>query len=94
VVLRLYEASGGHAKAHVKIASHIKVVKATITNLLEEDIETLEILRSAHDEEKETKLGLRFRGFQVITVKLILENEKEIAAPRRSHDSWVEVPKQ
>ncbi|KAG8908987.1 Glycoside hydrolase, 38 vacuolar alpha mannosidase [Tulasnella sp. 403] len=89
VVLRLYEAYGGHARATLKIENHVKVAKAAITNLLEEEIEELELVRTEND--GPSSLCLSFRGFQVITVKLWLKTVSENA--RRKHDSWVDVEK-
>jgi len=91
IVLRLYEGCGGHARAQVRIANHIKVSKAIITNLLEEKIEEVELLRSV-DNSDETTIALDFRGFQVVTVQLFLQTDDD-TAPRRSHDSWVDVAK-
>ncbi|KAG9021627.1 Glycoside hydrolase, 38 vacuolar alpha mannosidase, partial [Tulasnella sp. JGI-2019a] len=45
IVLRFYEAYGGHARANVKISNKLQVAKATITNLLEEELESLDLLR-------------------------------------------------
>ena len=35
VILRLYEAYGGHAQARLLISRHLPVLKASITNLLD-----------------------------------------------------------
>ncbi|KAG9009030.1 Glycoside hydrolase, 38 vacuolar alpha mannosidase [Tulasnella sp. 427] len=73
IVLRLYEAYGGHARPKVKISKYIKVSKATITNLLEEEIEEVRLMR-AESAEEGCCIALSMRGFQVVTVKLFLEN--------------------
>ncbi|PSR71657.1 hypothetical protein PHLCEN_2v12510 [Hermanssonia centrifuga] len=67
VVLRLYEAFGGHVKANLRVASHIPVSKACITNLLEDETKQLRLF-SGHEDT--TSLKLDFHGFEVKTVKL------------------------
>lgn len=76
IVLRLYEAYGGHATVRVLISSSVDVEKAIITNLLEDDNE--EGLGFTTTTEGELNGGyshyikLSFRGFEVKTVKLTL----------------------
>lgn len=72
VVLRLYEAYGGHGQAKLKIASHVPVHKAFVTNLLEDELDELNIMRADDTEETAAVLKLDFRGFEVKTVKLII----------------------
>lgn len=69
VVLRLYEAYGGHAQATFKIASHIPIAKAVLTNLLEDEGEELNLLQT---EDASLAVKLKFHGFEVKTVKLTL----------------------
>ena len=71
VILRLYEAFGGHAQAYLKIRHHIRASKAYITNFLEDEADELNIMR-VEGEEFGTVLKLDFRGFEVKTVKLVL----------------------
>lgn len=71
IILRLYEALGGHAFAKLKIAGNLQVLKASLTNLLEDHLETLEITK-ATNKESTTSISLSFHGFQVITVKLVV----------------------
>ncbi|KAF8583534.1 glycoside hydrolase family 38 protein [Ramaria rubella] len=71
VILRLYEAFGGHATAQLRIAGNLNVSKATLTNLLEDDLETLEIIKPT-DKETSSSVELSFRGFQVVTVKIVV----------------------
>ncbi|KAG8887766.1 Glycoside hydrolase, 38 vacuolar alpha mannosidase [Tulasnella sp. 332] len=82
IILRFYEAYGGHARANVMISDKLHVSKATITNLLEEDAESLDLLRS-NISDAGTSFALCFRGFQVITVQkyvdLILKEQSEWA---------------
>lgn len=76
IILRLYEAYGGHATVRVLISSSFDVEKAIITNLLEDDNE--EGLGFTTTVEEEVTGGyshyikLSFRGFEVKTVKLTL----------------------
>ena len=72
IVLRLYEAFGGHAKAQLKIARQIPLAKAYITNLLEDDGDALQIKRTADGEDGDATLALDFHGFEVKTVKLYI----------------------
>ncbi len=68
IVLRLYEAYGGHARATLKIAESIPVAKAYITNLLEDEEEEL-IVR---DVAGGCQVVLNFHAFEVKTVKLVI----------------------
>lgn len=69
VVLRLYEAFGGHARVKLNISSDFHVTNASVTNLLEESLETLSVKT---DNEDLQSVLLDFRGFEVKTVKLTL----------------------
>ncbi|KAG5338322.1 hypothetical protein C0989_007560 [Termitomyces sp. Mn162] len=73
IVLRLYEAFGGHAKVMVRIGGHLSIAKAYLTNLLEDHDDELNISPG----ENSTTSGiirLDFRGFEVKTVKLVLKS--------------------
>ena len=75
VILRLYEAYGGHAHARILISRHLPVLKAFTTNLLEDEDEELYVLRSfsdSSDDSGSSALSLSFRGFEVKTIKLVL----------------------
>ncbi len=73
VVLRLYEAFGGHARIKLNVARHLPVVKAVVTNLLEDEGgEELQGLTSGTDDNLTTSFKLDFHGFEVKTVKLTL----------------------
>jgi alpha-mannosidase len=75
IVLRLYEAFGGHAKAQLRIASHLHISKAYSTNLLEDDGgDELYLTRIEDGEEGRnvTAIRLDFHGFEVKTVKLVV----------------------
>ncbi|KII92975.1 glycoside hydrolase family 38 protein [Plicaturopsis crispa FD-325 SS-3] len=92
VVLRLYEAFGGHGQAKLKIASHIPVSKAFVTNLLEDEGDELNIMRVDDTEQTAAELKLDFRGFEVKTVKLVIGSDVAAQeAPRR--ESWVSIDK-
>lgn len=74
LVLRIYEALGGHAQAFLRINGRgLEVAKAYETNILEDNISELGIF-SASDEVgiNDIEIKLDFRGFEVKTVKLIL----------------------
>ena len=68
VILRLYETFGGHAKATLHISEKVSVKKASLVNLLEDELEELDL--------KNGSLQLAFRGFQFQTVKLLLDESK------------------
>ena len=70
VILRLYEAYGGHATARLRIASHLEVKKAWTANLLEDDITRLTLEKEAED----TIIPLSLRGFELLTIKLVISS--------------------
>lgn len=72
VVLRLYEAFGGHAKAILKIGGHIPVLKACITNLLEDETQQIQLLTAEDPQDETVSLKLDFHGFEVKTVKVTI----------------------
>ena len=73
VILRLYEAYGGHAQARLLISHHLPVLKAITTNLLEDEDEELYVLRSSDPSDGSgCALSLSFRKFEVKTIKLVL----------------------
>lgn len=76
VILRLYEAFGGHAQARLKISGHLPVARAYTTNLLEDEDEAneLNIMRIDAGEVTFAMLKLDFRAFEVKTVKLVLHD--------------------
>ena len=88
VILRLYEAFGGHAKARLRITGHFAsyVLAAYETNMLEEEEKDLKILRAGDEgfvtsgvtgEDGSTVLlDLNFRGFEVKTVKLVIQRSR------------------
>lgn len=72
VILRLYEAYGGHARVNLKIGGHIPVARAYVTNLLEDETEELHIMRQDSAPGTPTSLKLDFHRFEVKTVKLVI----------------------
>ena len=70
VILRLYEAYGGHATTKLRIASQLEVKNAWIANLLEEDITCLTLEKEAED----TIIPLSLRGFELLTIKLVISS--------------------
>ncbi|KAF5376659.1 hypothetical protein D9615_007835 [Tricholomella constricta] len=94
VVLRLYEAFGGHAQAKLRIASHLAVSKAYVTNLLEDDDKELNIMRTDDPQGTAGYLKLDFRGFEVKTVKLVLRQPGVFTyQPEAKRDSWISIDK-
>jgi alpha-mannosidase len=76
IILRLYEAYGGHAQVKLVISEHLPVLQVFTTNLLEDDVEGLYILRADGNGNNNGSYGgsvsLSFRGFEVKTIKLVL----------------------
>ena len=85
VILRLYEAYGGHAHARLLISRHLPVLKAFTTNLLEDEDEELYVLRSSEssDDSSGCALSLSFRGFEVKTIKLVLGKQPPKSANKQ-----------
>ncbi|PPR01817.1 hypothetical protein CVT24_001681 [Panaeolus cyanescens] len=93
VVLRLYEAYGGHAQAKLSFSQNLPVVKAFTTNLLEDEDQELYILRDDGADRSGSSISLTFRGFEVKTVKLVLGSLPSKASGKRvsKRSSWVNV---
>lgn len=72
IVLRLYETLGGHARVKLRLPSRLHVVKAALTNLLEEEEDQVRIQDERGVDGFEKFIGLDFRGFEVKTVKLTI----------------------
>jgi alpha-mannosidase len=72
VILRLYEAYGGHAKVKLNIGENIPAASACVTNLLEDEMEELHLLRNVGGNGEPTSVTLDFHAFEVKTVKLTI----------------------
>lgn len=72
VVLRIFEAYGGHATATLRIANHLVIDRAYTTNLLEEKIASLDLVK--HEDTGDTLITLPLRGFQILTVRLTISS--------------------
>lgn len=78
IILRLYEAYGGHAQVKLVISEHLPVLQVFTTNLLEDDVEGLYFLRDDgivngnSSSSYGGSVSLSFRGFEVKTIKLVL----------------------
>ncbi|KAJ7487881.1 hypothetical protein FB451DRAFT_1390857 [Mycena latifolia] len=76
IVLRLYEALGGHAQAQLRVAGGLGVKHAYVTNLLEEAAEEEEVEvreeKSGEEEEERTKRGEGGEGGGVMTTHCVL----------------------
>ncbi|KAL6305038.1 glycosyl hydrolases family 38 N-terminal domain-containing protein [Sparassis latifolia] len=92
IVLRLYEAYGGHAQIKLKIADHIPVAKVVTTNLLEDEGPEVKVFA---EKDRTSSLKLDFHGFEVKTVKISLGKHAVSASDGTSvkRDSWVRVDK-
>lgn len=75
IVLRLYEAFGGHGTVKLKLAKHLSVVKVLETNLLEDELKDLAVYE-AEDDSAAVKLS--FHGFEVKTIKLVLGKQRSV----------------
>ncbi|KAI4519924.1 glycoside hydrolase family 38 protein [Schizophyllum commune Loenen D] len=84
IILRLYEAFGGHASAVLRIADALPVSAAFETNALEEEVHKesrrLDFVRGGKGG---LELKLSFRGFEFKTVKLVLEGTSFAKAAER-----------
>lgn len=88
VILRLYEAYGGHAHARLKISGHLAtyVSAAYVTNMLEDNEVALKLLRAGDEGAVMSGIGgedasaalidLDFRGFEIKTVKLVIQHSR------------------
>ena len=83
VILRLYEAFGGHGRVQLRVSPFVRVVDAYLTNLLEDRKAALSFVPDVDvdvgtDDDATTasrfRLDLDFRGFEVKTVKLVIAN--------------------
>lgn len=76
IVLRIYEAFGGHGRATLRIGRHIPVSKVVVTNLLEDASSEKEVCifenEESVSEDQAFLTTLDFRGFEVKTVKIVL----------------------
>ncbi|WWC72433.1 uncharacterized protein I206_106395 [Kwoniella pini CBS 10737] len=101
IILRLYEHLGGHARAALKVHG-LDVIKAEVTNILEEHVEHLKIHKSSdfiqdsddveEDEKKPKKdesvsVKLSFRGYEIKTVKLTLGNDHKKKGDKKRRES-------
>ncbi|PFH50184.1 glycoside hydrolase family 38 protein [Amanita thiersii Skay4041] len=85
VILRLYEAYGGHGKTRLKIAGHLApyVSNVYVTNMLEENETQVNVMRAGDegavlsgiggDDPSSALIDLSFRGFEIKTVKLVIQ---------------------
>jgi alpha-mannosidase len=85
IILRLYEAFGGHAQARLRISNYLPVVRAYTINLLENGDEDNELNTMRADDAQTTAavLKLDFRAFEVKTVKLVLAEHTGAHLSRR-----------
>ena len=78
IILRLYEAFGGHSRVLLKVAPYLPIAKAFVTNLLEDEKEELDITLLTDGDIVEDvmssgcSIALNFRGFEVKTLKLVI----------------------
>ncbi|KAG1869378.1 glycoside hydrolase family 38 protein [Suillus subalutaceus] len=93
IILRMYEAFGGHGSVKLYIGKNVPVKRAYVTNILEDTKGELGLVSTtgAH-----STLKLEFRSFEVKTVKLVLETKKSdisgISSMTSSkRNSWVTV---
>ncbi|SGY50301.1 BQ5605_C001g00869 [Microbotryum silenes-dioicae] len=91
VVLRFYEAFGGHGQ--VDVVSPLTIESATICDLLERDLEDVEVVQSLKGGKNMSSFKLKFRGFQVVSVKVTLATSsgggKEELKGSKRDDQWL-----
>ncbi|KAG9085145.1 Glycoside hydrolase, 38 vacuolar alpha mannosidase [Ceratobasidium sp. UAMH 11750] len=83
IVVRLYEAFGGHARARLNVSKKLHVSKAVVANVLEEALYELE----GETGDDVVAYPLKMRGFEVVTVKLVVGAKHS----RTPSQEWVEV---
>ncbi|KAG2746362.1 glycoside hydrolase family 38 protein [Suillus brevipes Sb2] len=93
VILRMYEAFGGHGSVKLHVGEHVPVKRAYVTNILEDTKGELGLVSTTG---VHSTLKLEFRGFEMKTVKMVLETEEfdisDISPTMSSkRDSWVTV---
>ncbi|KAJ2503840.1 Glycoside hydrolase, 38 vacuolar alpha mannosidase, partial [Coemansia sp. RSA 2049] len=71
LVVRMYEAHGGHARA--SLSTRLNVTAAEKTNILEEKIEALKVAPSTASFKGCKSIDIRFKPFEIITVKLVVK---------------------
>ncbi|KAJ1736353.1 Glycoside hydrolase, 38 vacuolar alpha mannosidase [Coemansia sp. Benny D160-2] len=71
LVVRMYEAHGGHARA--SLATRLNVTAAEKTNILEEKIEALKVVPPTASSKGCKSIDIRFKPFEIITVKLVVK---------------------
>lgn len=87
IVLRLYEAFGGHARVFLRVSAELGAVKAYTTNLLEDLGEELNFFRANEcglsvEDTEDMYVQLDFRAFEVKTVKFVLKGKELSEAGR------------
>jgi alpha-mannosidase len=75
IIVRLYEAFGGHAQARLAIGDKLPISKIYLTNLLEDESEHIELNIMTNDPAAPAFVKLDFRGFEVKTVKIVLDKK-------------------
>ncbi|CCM00538.1 uncharacterized protein FIBRA_02572 [Fibroporia radiculosa] len=88
VVLRLYEAFGGHGRVKLHIAKHLPVAKVVTTNLLEDEGSLMTLVTES---DKSLSLTLDFHGFEVKTVKIAFGKSSVSSQESPVRESWVTV---
>ena len=63
IILRVYESMGGHAQALLRVSGAFEVAKAFATNILEDELEELRILRGRNNTGGDIEIMLPFHGF-------------------------------
>ncbi|OJA11450.1 hypothetical protein AZE42_08844 [Rhizopogon vesiculosus] len=100
VILRMYEAFGGHGSVILRLGRHLAVKRVYLTNILEDTKGELGRLSAVElglvpTVDGSSAFRLKFRGFEVKTVKLVLETKESAIAPtidtHSRRDSWVTV---
>ncbi|GMK54493.1 hypothetical protein CspeluHIS016_0110790 [Cutaneotrichosporon spelunceum] len=90
LILRLFEQFGGHANAVLQITG-LAVAKAELVNIMEDHMEDLKVSSAGpNSSSDDSEIKLRFRGYEIKTVRLTL---KPGAKPKAHRDSggWVKL---
>lgn len=100
VILRLYEAFGGHGRVQLRVSPYIRVAEAYLTNLLEDHKTALSFVPDADMDAdasdrsaafSRSRFDMDFRGFEVKTVKLVIVDENWVAGAQSDDGTRCDV---
>ncbi|KAJ9110122.1 hypothetical protein QFC19_001793 [Naganishia cerealis] len=91
VILRAHEHMGGKAKAEFRVSSEFRILKASVVDILENEVETLAF---STDKDGDQLIKLPFRSFEIKTLKLKLGEKTKTKQKRSgsvSSGGWIKI---